>query len=109
MDTEGFKFFVRREAWSDRLNITAILESSNGRRVIMKPAVCWGLGDKDEGKMIEPVMTLERHEGQRLMDELWQAGLRPSEGSGSAGAFAAVQHHLDDMRKIVSKELGVKL
>jgi hypothetical protein len=38
---------------------------------------------------------------QQLMDDLWRCGLRPSEGTGSAGALAAVKYHLEDMRKIV--------
>lgn len=37
---------------------------------------------------------------QVLMDELWDRGFRPSEGLGSAGALAATQQHLEDMRRI---------
>lgn len=37
----------------------------------------------------------------KLMDDLWVCGLRPSEGSGSAGALAATERHLGDMRRIV--------
>jgi hypothetical protein len=53
----------------------------------------------DEG-VAEPTLRLDTTEAQRLMDELWQCGLRPSEGTGSAGALAATQKHLEDMRKI---------
>ena len=38
---------------------------------------------------------------QELMDRLWTAGLRPTEGRGSAGALAATERHLEDMRKLV--------
>jgi hypothetical protein len=48
-------------------------------------------------------MSLEPSEAQNLMDSLWDAGLRPSEGSGSAGAMAATQKHLEDMRTLVFK------
>ena len=44
--------------------------------------------------------TLESDQAQILMDDLWNCGLRPSEGSGSAGAMKAVQDHLADMKKI---------
>lgn len=37
---------------------------------------------------------------QELMDALWQCGLRPSEGSGSAGALKATENHLHDMQEI---------
>lgn len=36
-----------------------------------------------------------------LIDDLWTAGLRPTEGAGSAGALAATQRHLQDMRALV--------
>lgn len=39
-------------------------------------------------------------EAQRLMDELWDCGLRPSEGTGSAGSLAATERHLKDMQTI---------
>lgn len=55
--------------------------------------------------MAEPFVELTRDEAQKLMDRLWDCGLRPSEGTGSAGALAAVQAHLDDMRKIAFTEL----
>ena len=46
-----------------------------------------------------PAFSLGQEEAQGLMDELWNAGLRPTEGSGSAGSMAAVQVHLTDMRQ----------
>lgn len=46
-------------------------------------------------------LTLSYQAAQRLMDDLWNCGLRPSEGSGSAGALKATQGHLEDMRKLV--------
>jgi len=58
----------------------------------------------DPANDVEPVVRMEVEEAQRLMDELWNCGLRPSEGSGSAGALAATQRHLDDMRKLVFKQ-----
>ena len=52
---------------------------------------------------VGPTVQLEKHAAQKLMDDLWDCGLRPSEGSGSAGQLAAVQNHLEDMRKLISK------
>ncbi len=50
-----------------------------------------------------PTVQLDKHAAQKLIDDLWDCGLRPSEGSGSAGQLAAVQNHLADMRKLLSK------
>jgi hypothetical protein len=52
----------------------------------------------------DPTFTLDKDKAQTLMDDLWQAGLRPTEGSGSAGALAATQRHLEDMRTLVFKK-----
>jgi hypothetical protein len=45
--------------------------------------------------------TLDGSEAQVLMDDLWSAGVRPTEGAGTAGSMAAVKFHLEDMRRLV--------
>ena len=50
--------------------------------------------------MVEPMLRLGILQAQQLMDELWQCGLRPTEGSGSAGSLAATERHLKDMQTI---------
>ena len=47
-------------------------------------------------------------QAQHLMDSLWDVGIRPNEGSGSAGSLKATENHLQDMRKIVFHEMGMK-
>jgi hypothetical protein len=54
----------------------------------------------DYGMWHEPTLKLRADDAQRLMDELWRAGIRPTEGGGSAGVMAAAQAHLADMRTI---------
>jgi hypothetical protein len=46
-------------------------------------------------------MSLTTEDAQRLMDELYRVGVRPTEGAGSTGQLAAVKEHLADMRKLV--------
>ncbi len=48
-----------------------------------------------------PTVRIERDEAQLLMDQLWDCGLRPTQGKGSAGQLTAVQAHLNDLREIV--------
>jgi hypothetical protein len=48
----------------------------------------------------EAPLTLTPQQAQELMDALWHCGLRPTEGTGSAGSLAATQEHLKDMRAI---------
>ena len=64
---------------------------------------------KEPGLFIEPTLRLSNTAAQTLMDDLWGAGLRPTEGSGSAGSLRATEKHLNDLRKIVGKQLDVAL
>ena len=61
----------------------------------------------EEFVKLQPFVAIEMHEAQILMDDLWDAGVRPTEARGSAGAMKAVLDHLDDMRKIAFKKLGI--
>lgn len=56
-----------------------------------------------EGEMSEPFLRMSLTDAQSLMDELWHCGLRPTEGTGSAGSLAATERHLEDMRRLVFK------
>ena len=63
---------------------------------------------KERYENCNPICTTERNNAQILMDDLWSAGLRPTEGSGSAGSLAATQKHLEDMRTIAFYKIGIK-
>lgn len=62
---------------------------------------------RDHSSRIEPAICLNDTAAQMLMDQLWNCGIRPSEGSGSAGALAATQKHLEDMRQIAFNMLDI--
>lgn len=54
----------------------------------------------DDFAAYEPCLRMNPEDAQQLMDELWRAGIRPTEGSGSAGSMVATEKHLADMRTI---------
>lgn len=56
-----------------------------------------------EGQFVEPSARIFEEDAQVLMDSLWDCGIRPTEGNGSAGAMRATEKHLEDMRKIAFK------
>lgn len=58
------------------------------------------------GERVDPAFTLNIDDAQTLMDDLWRAGLRPTEGAGSAGSLAATERHLEDMRRLVFDKGG---
>ena len=83
--------------WRNGVEFLLIQGSAHGKSVVME--------ESEPGVHAEPTFSLGIDEAQILMDDLWNAGLRPTEGSGSAGALAATQRHLEDMRKLVFKEI----
>ena len=62
-----------------------------------------------EGKEVPTSFKLTDEAAQELMNRLWNLGVRPSDGTGNTGQLKATEDHLKDMRKIVSKKLGVDL
>lgn len=65
------------------------------------------LAPHPENQHADPFMRLGMPEAQMLMDDLWNCGLRPSEGTGSAGALAATQANLNDLRGHIATLTGL--
>lgn len=78
----------------------------------------------EKPQWLEPVIVyrpvvrnhIERYSGalecsnddlQRLVDQLWEAGIRPRAAKGSAGQLDAVQDHLNDMRVMAFSALDI--
>lgn len=75
-------------------------------------AVSVQMEEFNEGVCPPDTLTINMPEAQILLDDLWHAGLRPSEQmrmKDNEGAIAATKKHLDDMRKIVSNKLKIEL
>lgn len=51
----------------------------------------------------DAVQALHPALAQQLMNSLWDVGIRPAQGQGSAGQLEATRAHLDDMRALVFK------
>ena len=54
-----------------------------------------------------PTLRLQIEDAQQLIDTLWSAGLRPTQGKQSEGVTAAQEKHLQDMRTIAFAKLKV--
>jgi len=61
-----------------------------------------------DGECVPAFVTIDKEQAQLLMDDLWICGIRPSEGTGSAGSLKATQDHLADLKKILFHKLGIK-
>ena len=91
------KTFIRAMATPWRQGVGIYIGDREGKTKV-KDIV---LEHAEEGCEMQPSWNLEMSNAQTLMDDLWHAGVRPTEGAGSAGAMRAVENHLGDLRKLV--------
>lgn len=101
-------FRVQRCDYGEGADIRIALKTDAGNLGIAQPMELVMRGpDDDVSAYSPPAIHLENFSDlQGLMDQLWLAGVRPSD-IGTAGHLAATQAHLNDMRVIVSKQLEV--
>ncbi|MCK4521163.1 MAG: hypothetical protein KAU20_01225 [Nanoarchaeota archaeon] len=64
-------------------------------------------GTVEAGKRIPICLKLSNQEAVSMIDSLWLAGVRPSNGEGSSGQLAATEKHLKDMRTIAFSSMGI--
>lgn len=55
-----------------------------------------------------PTFELSAELAQNVMDDLWSAGIRPTEGRQSEGVTAAQARHLEDMRTVAFAKLNIE-
>lgn len=93
-------FFAERANWGRAVDLAIGQERRDGTFWVAQPLLF--VNDPNEGDSIrqKTCMSMRRDDAQILMDELWNCGLRPSEGTGSAGSLAATERHLKDMQTI---------
>jgi hypothetical protein len=102
-----FQIAVSPKAFGHILRVYIDLRNEGGGFALAGPLIFKEIG---MGEMVpEPTMQVETFELQGLMDELWKAGIRPSSGEGNVGQIGAIEKHLNDMRKLVEKNLDIKL
>ena len=100
-DILPIEVMARREDWSDGISLYMRQRTVGRGSQIAQPIV---FTPHNPVMVAEPMMRLAIQQAQQFMDELWQCGLRPTEGTGSAGSLKATERHLEDMRKIVFKD-----
>ena len=91
------ELMARREDWSEGISIYLRQRTVGHGDSVAAPVT---MMRREPGAIVEPMLRLEIQAAQQLMDELWQCGLRPTEGTGSAGSLKATENHLADMKRI---------
>ena len=94
------KIRVNKPQWAKGIEVLI----TQGNRI----ATSITMDERDDGMMYAPTFMIGDLEAQELVDALWSAGVRPSEGSGSAGSLKATEKHLADMRLIALSSLKIE-
>ncbi len=100
---------AQRARWNTGIELLLIERA--GDKVSVGSQVVMTTLAEGEG-IVEPTVLLTNDAAQFLIDELWRCGLRPTEGTGSAGSLEAVERHLRDMRAVavgLLKKSGVEV
>jgi len=85
-------FFMQRFPGTDRVGVVTKIEMQEM--------------NLEEANVTEPESININYTGaQELMDGLWECGIRPTEGTGSAGSLKATENHLHDLQKMSDRLL----
>lgn len=98
------RVFAEHSVYMNAINLHFCQErpedDGTGMLSVMAPATFY---EKEAGSYADPGLSLHVDTAQKLMDELWQCGIRPTNGVGSVGQLAATEKHLEDMRALAFK------
>lgn len=94
------KFYARREQWSDSVDLYIVDQEGDHTR---RAEVSFSLGEPvlRGSAVFAPSWSMVGRDAQMLLDALWEAGLRPNDGSGSGAQVSALKDHLKDLQRIV--------
>lgn len=98
MGRERLEARAAKRAWGDNVDILLRQRGENG---VISFGKSVQMVEGNDYTIQDETFSLGPTAAQQLMDDLWAAGVRPTEGQGSAGQIGAVQAHLADMRKLV--------
>lgn len=106
---QGFRCVAERHHFGQTVSIYMVQETLT--HVSVAQPIQMMSVPKEDVSTFPALMSMSMGMAQELMDSLWQAGLRPSEGTGSAGALKATQDHIKDLRDqiaVLSRLLYIK-
>lgn len=99
--TKGLRFNLERRNFGRQIDVQMFVPRDDGSTDVATLVTFQHVKIHEAVEDVGSVpLTLGERQAQELMDELWRCGLRPSEGTGSAGSLAATERHLKDMQRI---------
>ena len=101
MDTRESHFTVRQSLATDMIELYALEYELGAGITRLAKTINYDIKLEPFEQRGGPTAMMTIKAAQRLADSLWDAGIRPSAGHGSAGQLGATEKHLSDMRGLV--------
>lgn len=107
---KNFQFNAFREPRIDGFSIYVLDKTFDGTAnyVTDVQITTIPLEEAQDGMWRPAPIELSKESAQSLMDALWEAGVKPSGGEGHTAHIRALNDHLDSMKKIAFKQLGIE-
>lgn len=96
--------FTKSFLYLDVMIVRDSYPPSHSKFEVVKPV---DFEETDGDIIAEPTIRLPLECGQSMIDDLWSAGYRPSQGVSSTGQDDARKSHIDDLRSIVRSLLKI--
>lgn len=105
---DSIKWFIERADYGFSTRFYGRITADDGRHSYLKIVECFTPELSDSGLTQPPFLDINEESAQRLFDEMYRAGLRPS-ATRRKENVDGIEKHLEDMRKIVSSKLKIEL
>lgn len=99
-------FYAQSQDYLRSVGILITKDPIRGKRLIAKPVLLEFEEREDNDYIEDPTLRFSKEDAQRLMDELWSIGLRPTEAKYPNGEINRLEAHLSDMRALVFNKGG---
>lgn len=99
------EIFAERVNFGRFIHVSMAVRDAFGNLSVAKPVVFEAA--QDEPLIMGPMLRLTPGQAQKLVDELWTAGVRATQSLPTEGQGAATDRHLQDMRALAFAKLGV--
>lgn len=109
---ERWKVYVDTKTWNRNTKIFVTADGHDGRRILITRAI---MREIDYGQSADELCFIDADTPeatgllQAFIDAAWAAGLRPEGYEEPQNELKATKAHLNDMRRIVAKKIGVDL
>lgn len=95
--------------FDDQIQLFMAQRFEDGRIAVAMPLTMKIIDPSEVVQSDLPLFSFDPTTAQRLMNELWHLGIRPTEGHGSTGQLAATEKHLNHLERLLDQSFTTVL